>query len=95
MLLGNSKGEIEMKEKPEIHEGKIVSVSENKITSTCVEGDEHHHTLAKGAKVTIDGKESKLTNLKVGMPVRVTTCADDDSKTSCVSAGKKTSAAKA
>ena len=77
--------------KPEIHVGKIVSVSGNKITSTYGEGDEHHHTLAKDAKVTCDGKESKLDDLKVGMPVRVTTCTDDDAKASCVSAGKKQS----
>ena len=75
--------------KPETHEGKIVSVSGNQITSTCIEGDEHHHTLAKDARVTCDGKKSKLNDLKAGMPVRVTTCTDDDSQTSCVSAGKK------
>ncbi len=79
-----------MKEtRPEIHEGKIVSVSGNQITSTCVDGDEHHHTLIKGAKVTCNGKPGKLDDLQVGMPVRVTICAEDDSKTSCVSAGKK------
>ena len=81
-----------MKEtKPEIHEGKIVSVSETQIISTCVEGDEWQHTLAKDAKVTCDGKQSKLDDLMVGMPVRVSTCTDDDSKASCVSAGKKQS----
>lgn len=80
---------------PKIHEGKIVNVSENKITSTCCEGDEHQHTLAKDAKVTCDGKQSKLENLKAGMPVRVTTCAEDDSKASCVSAGKKLSSTNA
>lgn len=77
--------------KPEIHEGKIVSVSETQITSTDVEGDEWQHVLTKDAKVTCDGKPSKLKALKVGMPVRVTTCAEDDSRTSCVSAGKKKS----
>ncbi len=77
--------------KSEIHEGKIVSVSGNKITSTGVKGNEHHYTLAKDAKVTFDGKTSKLSDLKVGMPVRVTTCAEDDSKASSVSAGKKQS----
>ena len=77
--------------KPEIHEGKIVSVSGNKISSTCVDGEEHHHTLAKDAKVTCDGKHSKLEDLKVGMPVRVTTCTDEESQASCVAAGKKQS----
>lgn len=77
--------------KPVIHEGEIVSVSGNQITSTCVEGDEHHHTLATDSKVTCDGKQSKLDDFKVGTPVRVTTSTDDDSKASCVSAGKKPS----
>ena len=76
-----------MKEtKPVIHDGKIVSVSETQITSTCVEGDEWQHTLAENAKVTCDGKTSKLASLKVGLPVRVTTCLADDTKASCVSA---------
>ena len=70
-----------------IHEGEIVNVSASVITSTCVEGDEWQHTLAKNAKVTCDGKPSKLADLKVGTAVRVTVCADDDSKTSCVAAG--------
>lgn len=77
--------------KPKIHEGKIVSVSKTQITSTCVEGDEWQHTLIRDAKVTCDGKTSKLDELTIGMPVRVTTCSDDDSKASCVSAGKKQS----
>lgn len=80
------------KTNPEIHEGKIVTVSETQITSTCVEGDEWQHTLTKDAKVTCDGKTSRLDELKVGMPVRVTTSVEDESKTSCVSAGKKKSA---
>ena len=79
------------KTKAETHEGKIVSVSGNQITSTCVEGDEWQYTLAKDAKITCDGKPSKLDELKVGMPVRVTACTDDDAKASCVSAGRKQS----
>jgi len=72
------------------YEGKIVSVSADKITSTCSEGKEHHHTLAKDAKVTCDGKVSKLEDLKVGTPVRVTACENDKTTTSRVAAGKKT-----
>ena len=85
-----------MKEtRPEIHEGKIVSVSETQIISTCVEGDEWQHTLTKDAKVTCDGQPTNLKELKAGLPVRVTTCTEDDTKTSCVSAGKKQSAPRA
>ena len=75
--------------KPKVHVGKVVSVSQNKITSTCAKGDEHQHTLAKDAKVVCDGKPSKLKDLKVGIPVSVTACIEDNSKTTCVTAGKK------
>ena len=74
--------------KAKIHEGKIVSAYGNQITWICVEGDDWQHTLAKDAKITLNGKPSKLDDLKVGMPVRVTVCDEDDSKTSCVSAEK-------
>jgi len=68
-------------------------VTANKITSTCCDGKEHHLTLAKDAKVTCDGKVSKLEDLKVGTPVCVTACENDKTKTSRVAAGSKTPAA--
>ena len=67
-------------------EGKVVSAYLNQITWICVDGDEWQHTLTKDARITLNGKRSKLDDLKVGMPVRVTLCHEDNSKTSCISA---------
>jgi hypothetical protein len=55
-------------------EGKIVSVEGNKFTMSDKDGkNEHTHTLALDAKITCDGKECKLADLKAGTLVRVTT----------------------
>ena len=72
--------------KAKIREGKVVSAYLNQITWICVEGNECQHTLAKDAEITLNGKRSKLDDLKVNMPVRVTVCDEDDSKTSGISA---------
>ncbi len=58
------------------HIGKVVSVSGNKLIMS-VDGKEHTHTLAPDAKVTCDGKTCKLSDLKAGMKIRVTTSKDD------------------
>jgi hypothetical protein len=55
-------------------EGKIVRIEGNKIVMTDKDGKkEHTHTLAPDAKVMLDGKEAKLTDLKKDQTVRVTT----------------------
>lgn len=54
--------------------GRIVSVEANKFTMTATSGGkEHSHTLALDAKVFLDGKPCKLTDLKKDQFVRVTT----------------------
>ena len=78
-----------MKEtKPISGAGKIINAFTTRITWLCDEGNERQHTLAKGATITLDGQPSRLDRLRVGMPVRVTFCAEDDSQTSCISAKK-------
>ena len=59
------------------HEGKVVSMIGDKLTTTCSEGKQHNYTVAKDAKVTCDGKASKATDLKAGNKIRVTTKKDD------------------
>ncbi|MDB2686836.1 hypothetical protein N9Y42_06450 [Mariniblastus sp.] len=76
------------KTQPVIRAGKIVNAFTNQITWLCDEGNEQQHTLAKGATITLDGQPSKLDRLRVGMPVRVTFCAEDHSQTSCIAAKK-------
>ena len=83
-----------MKDAPaKTHEGKVVSVAGDKLTTTCSEGKEHCHTVAKDAKVTCDGKASKASDLKAGADVRVTTHKDDKTVATAVESGKHIPAA--
>ncbi len=75
------------------HEGKVVGVTGDKLTTTCSEGKEHCHTMAKDAKVTCNGKASKAEDLKAGTQVRVTTHKDDKSVATAVESGKHIPAA--
>lgn len=68
--------------------GKVVSAYGNQITWICVEGVGRQHFLTKDAKITLNGKRCRLDDLKVNMPVQVTVCDDDESKTSRISAEK-------
>jgi hypothetical protein len=80
---------MDTKETPgKTHDGKVVSVSGDKLTTTCNEGKQHCHTVAKDAKVTCDGQASKAIDLKAGTPVRVTTHNDDKTMATAVESGK-------
>jgi hypothetical protein len=71
------------------HEGKLVKVDGNKLTMSDKEGkNEHTHTIAADAKITCDGKECKLQDLKPGVSLAVTTKKDD--KTTAVLVEAKT-----
>ena len=70
------------------HDGKVVSVVGDKLTTTCGEGKQHCHTMAKDAKVTCDGKDSKVADLKAGTCVRVTENKDDKNVATAVESGK-------
>jgi formylmethanofuran dehydrogenase subunit D len=55
------------------HEGTVVSAAEGKLVMTDKEGkNEHTHTVPATTKVTLDGKDAKLTDLKKGDSVKVT-----------------------
>jgi hypothetical protein len=70
------------------HDGKVVSVTADEITTTCNEGKQHCHTMAKDAKVTCDGKASKAADLKAGTHVQVTTHKDDKNVATAIDSGK-------
>ena len=70
------------------HDGKVVSVAGDKLTTTCSEGKQHCHTVAKDAKVTCDGQASKASDLKPGTHVRVTPHKDDKSVATAIESGK-------
>ena len=56
------------------HDGKAVSITEDKLVMTNTEGSEQHtHLLAADLKVTCDGKVCKSSDVKPGMRIRVTT----------------------
>jgi hypothetical protein len=77
-----------MTETCKTHEGKVVSVVGDKLTTTCSEGHSHSHTVAKDAKVTCDGHASKAADLKAGTCVRVTEKKDDKSVATAIESGK-------
>jgi hypothetical protein len=55
------------------HEGTVVSAAEGKLVMTDKEGkNEHTHMVAAATKVTLDGKDAKLADLKRGDGVKVT-----------------------
>lgn len=56
------------------HDGKLISISGDKLVMTNMEGkEEHGHTLAANVKVTCDGKACAAADLKPDMRIRVTT----------------------
>ncbi len=56
------------------HTGTFVKADGNKFTMKDKDGKEHSHTLARDAKVlAADGTECKLTDIKKGARIRVTT----------------------
>ena len=72
------------------HEGKFVMAEGNtKFVMTDKSGARHEHALAADAKVTCDGKECKLSDLKEGTMVRVTTERNDQKVATRVDARTK------
>lgn len=59
------------------HDGKVVSISGDKLVMTSAAGKEHSHTLARDVKLTLDGKSCVAAELKAGMRIRVTTASAD------------------
>jgi len=61
-------------DKDNTHTGVVVKAGDNKLTMTDKDGkNEHTHDVDKDAKITCDGKECKLDDLKKGFTVTVTT----------------------
>jgi CTP-dependent riboflavin kinase len=58
------------------HDGKVVSITNEKLTMTDKDGKEHSHVVAADSKVCLDGKAIKIADLKAGMRIRVTTKSD-------------------
>ena len=57
----------------DVHKGKVVSVSNGKITMTDMDGkNEHSHMVPSDATITCDGKTCKLDDLNKGCWVTIT-----------------------
>ena len=59
------------------HDGKVVSVTSDKLVMSGEKGQEHSLTLTADAKLTLDGKVCKAADLKAGTRIRVTTLGAD------------------
>lgn len=55
-----------------VHEGHVVKVADGKLTMMGADKKEVTHEVPKDAKVTLDGKDAKLTDLKEHTTVKVT-----------------------
>ena len=58
-------------------DGRIVSMTGDKLVMSSKEGTEYSHTLAADAQLTCDGRVCKAETLKPGHKVRVTTKPDE------------------
>ena len=64
------------------HQGKVVETSAGKLVMTDMEGKKPHPMeVPSSATITRDGKESKLTDLKAGDTITVTTDTKDGKST--------------
>ena len=70
------------------HDGTVVSVTGDKLTTTCSQGKQHCHTIAKDAKVSCDGHASKAADLKAGTQVHVTCHKDDKTLATAIDSAK-------
>jgi hypothetical protein len=71
------------------HRGVAVSVEGNKLTMVGRDKKEHTHTVASDAKITCDGKECKLSDLKKGVFLEVTTKEGDPKTVVAIKASTK------
>jgi hypothetical protein len=65
-----------VEEKGDTHEGTFVKGDAKSFTMKGKDDKEHSHDLAADAKVTCDGKDCKITDLKAGNKLKVTLGAD-------------------
>jgi hypothetical protein len=64
---------VAQKEQPGTHEGTVVKAEEGKLTMLAKDNKTKHiHNVGPDAKITCDGKDCKLTELKAGYEVKVT-----------------------
>src|SRR5437660_1255697 len=72
------------------HDGKVVSVSKDKLTMTDKDGgNKMSHKVSADATITLDGKKAKLSELKEGHFIKVTYSDDADKTATKIEASTK------
>lgn len=54
------------------HDGTVVSVTSSELVMADKDKTEHKHTIGADVKVSLDGKDVKITDLKKGDSITVT-----------------------
>ncbi len=65
------------------HDGTVVTAGNGKLIMTGKDNKEHSHNIGPSVKITINGKEAKLQDLKGGQ--RITVGTDEDGNVKSVS----------
>ncbi|MCE9554148.1 MAG: hypothetical protein K8T91_12335 [Planctomycetes bacterium] len=65
------------------HDGVVVSAADGKLTMSMSDGSEHSHMIGANVAISINGQAAKLTDLKKGDKITVTT--DNESRVTAVS----------
>jgi hypothetical protein len=73
----------------DIHEGTFVKAEGGKLTMTDKTGKEHSHNVAPDAKISVDGRDAKLEDLKRGFKLKVTTKEGDPNTAVKIEASSK------
>jgi hypothetical protein len=77
-----------MKTPPTMHNGTVVRIDGNQLTTTSQDGRTYCHTMAPDVRITCDWKESLVGAISPGMNVRITTKRDDRATAVSVESGK-------
>lgn len=68
------------------HDGKFVSSTSSRFVMTGDDGKEQTHTITDNTTVTCDGKNCKVSDLKAGTKIRITTKKSDEKAVTCIEA---------
>ncbi len=71
MILSGSIAVADVKNEDKMKEGAVVTAGSGKLTIKDTNNTEHSYSVDNSVKVTVDGKNAKLEDLKKGMKVTV------------------------
>jgi|GEM_PF-2633985 len=71
-----------------VNEGTVISVMDSQLVLKDKDNIQHTHAIGSGAKVTLDGKDAKMTDLQQGDSVKLAT--DSAGKVTSITARRGT-----